>query len=156
MSVERDIRWELISRLCPNATGAELRSVATEAGMFAIRARRKVATEKDFLQSVEKGQSLRTHDPCVLLTCRSDQEQLEVQLNGGICAIQLRSQVWVWTVHCRGQLAWRLGTSHAFKRNAMAVQQRAYSRQVHYQYAVRLKRMTSGEYQASLSSINLY
>ncbi|KAF4771794.1 hypothetical protein HAV15_004783 [Penicillium sp. str.  len=50
----RDIRWELISRLCPNATGAELRSVATEAGMFAIRARRKVATEKDFLASVEK------------------------------------------------------------------------------------------------------
>ena len=37
MSVERDIRWELISRLCPNSTGAELRSVATEAGMFAIR-----------------------------------------------------------------------------------------------------------------------
>ena len=54
MSVERDIRWELISRLCPNATGAELRSVATEAGMFAIRARRKVATEKDFLAAVEK------------------------------------------------------------------------------------------------------
>jgi len=54
MSVERDIRWELISRLCPNATGAELRSVATEAGMFAIRARRKVATERDFLDSVDK------------------------------------------------------------------------------------------------------
>ena len=54
MSVERDIRWELISRLCPNSTGAELRSVATEAGMFAIRARRKVASEKDFLGAVEK------------------------------------------------------------------------------------------------------
>ncbi|KAG7857957.1 hypothetical protein KL939_003213 [Ogataea angusta] len=54
MSCERDIRWELISRLCPNATGAELRSVCTEAGMFAIRSRRKVATEKDFLQAVEK------------------------------------------------------------------------------------------------------
>ncbi|CAR25894.1 hypothetical protein ZYGR_0A04670 [Zygosaccharomyces rouxii] len=54
MSVERGIRWELISRLCPNSTGAELRSVCTEAGMFAIRARRKVATEKDFLQAVEK------------------------------------------------------------------------------------------------------
>ncbi|KAK9354994.1 P-loop containing nucleoside triphosphate hydrolase protein [Lipomyces doorenjongii] len=54
MSVDRDIRWELISRLCPNATGAELRSVCTEAGMFAIRARRKVTTEKDFLASVEK------------------------------------------------------------------------------------------------------
>ncbi|SCU88116.1 LADA_0E08284g1_1 [Lachancea dasiensis] len=54
MSVERGIRWELISRLCSNSTGAELRSVCTEAGMFAIRARRKVATEKDFLQAVEK------------------------------------------------------------------------------------------------------
>jgi 26S proteasome regulatory subunit T1 len=54
MSVERDIRYELIARLCPNATGAELRSVCTEAGMFAIRARRKVATEKDFLDAVNK------------------------------------------------------------------------------------------------------
>lgn len=54
MSCERNIRWELISRMCPNATGAELRSVCTEAGMFAIRARRKVATEKDFLKAVEK------------------------------------------------------------------------------------------------------
>ncbi len=54
MSVERDIRDELIARLCPNATGAELRSVCTEAGMFAIRARRKVATEKDYLEAVNK------------------------------------------------------------------------------------------------------
>lgn len=54
MSVEKGIRWELISRLCPNATGAELRSVCTEAGMFAIRARRKVANEKDFLKAVDK------------------------------------------------------------------------------------------------------
>ncbi|KAI9603389.1 hypothetical protein KEM48_001369 [Puccinia striiformis f. sp. tritici PST-130] len=54
MSIERNIRYELIARLCPNATGAELRSVCTEAGMFAIRARRKVANEKDFLDAVEK------------------------------------------------------------------------------------------------------
>ncbi|SCZ96996.1 BZ3500_MvSof-1268-A1-R1_Chr4-2g06920 [Microbotryum saponariae] len=54
MSVERHIRFDLIARLCPNATGAELRSVCTEAGMFAIRSRRKVASEADFLKSVEK------------------------------------------------------------------------------------------------------
>lgn len=30
MNVERDIRFDLIARLCPNTTGAELRSVATE------------------------------------------------------------------------------------------------------------------------------
>lgn len=73
MSVERGIRFDLIARLCPNTTGAELRSVATEvrrcscillghyyslelhqAGMYAIRSRRKVATERDFLDAVEK------------------------------------------------------------------------------------------------------
>jgi 26S proteasome regulatory subunit T1 len=54
MSVDRDIRYELLARLCPNTTGAELRSVCTEAGMFAIRARRKSASEKDFLDAVTK------------------------------------------------------------------------------------------------------
>ncbi|CAL8090756.1 unnamed protein product [Orchesella dallaii] len=54
MSVEKDIRFELLARLCPNSTGAEIRSVCTEAGMFAIRARRKVATEKDFLEAINK------------------------------------------------------------------------------------------------------
>uniref|UniRef100_A0A3Q3GYC5 26S proteasome regulatory subunit 7 n=1 Tax=Labrus bergylta TaxID=56723 RepID=A0A3Q3GYC5_9LABR len=49
-----NIRFELLARLCPNSTGAEIRSVCTEAGMFAIRARRKIATEKDFLEAVNK------------------------------------------------------------------------------------------------------
>merc|ERR1711998_382749 len=54
MAVDRDIRFELLARLCPNTTGAELRSVCTEAGMFSIRGRRKSITEKDFLESIEK------------------------------------------------------------------------------------------------------
>jgi 26S proteasome regulatory subunit T1 len=54
MSVERDIRFELLARLCPNSTGADLRSVCTEAGMFAVRQRRKTVTEKDFLDSINK------------------------------------------------------------------------------------------------------
>jgi 26S proteasome regulatory subunit T1 len=54
MAVDRDIRYELLARLCPNTTGAELRSVCTEAGMFAIRARRKSISEKDFLDSINK------------------------------------------------------------------------------------------------------
>lgn len=54
MNCDRDIRFELIARLCPNTTGAELHSVCTEAGMFAIRARRKSVSEKDFLDSVNK------------------------------------------------------------------------------------------------------
>lgn len=43
-----------IYRLCPNTTGADLRSVCTEAGMFAIRARRKAISEKDLLAAIEK------------------------------------------------------------------------------------------------------
>merc|ERR1712157_451416 len=54
MSCEREIRFDLLARLCPNSTGAEIRSVCTEAGMYAIRARRKMATEKDFLEAVNK------------------------------------------------------------------------------------------------------
>lgn len=54
MNVDRGIRFELLARLCPNTTGAELRSVCTEAGMFAIRARRKSVSEKDYLDSINK------------------------------------------------------------------------------------------------------
>jgi len=54
MNCESGVRFELLARLCPNSTGADIRSVCTEAGMFAIRARRKTVTEKDFLESVEK------------------------------------------------------------------------------------------------------
>ena len=54
MSMDRDIRFELLARLCPNTTGAELRSVCTEAGMFAIRARRKSISEKDLIDAINK------------------------------------------------------------------------------------------------------
>jgi len=54
MNCDRIIRWDLLARLCPNATGAEIRSVCTEAGMFAIRERKKMVTEKHFLKAVTK------------------------------------------------------------------------------------------------------
>ena len=36
------------------STGAELRSVCTEAGMYAIRARRKSVSEQDMMDAIEK------------------------------------------------------------------------------------------------------
>lgn len=33
MSMDKDIRWELLARLTPNCTGADVKSVCTEAGM---------------------------------------------------------------------------------------------------------------------------
>ncbi|EAY10016.1 proteasome endopeptidase complex, putative [Trichomonas vaginalis G3] len=54
MSVERGVRFDLLARLCQNATGADIRSVCTEAAIIAIRARRKAVTEKDFLDAINK------------------------------------------------------------------------------------------------------
>ncbi|XP_021741153.1 26S proteasome regulatory subunit 7-like [Chenopodium quinoa] len=54
MSCERGVRFELLARMCPNCTGADIRSVCTEAGVFAIRARRKFVKEKDFLDAINK------------------------------------------------------------------------------------------------------
>ena len=54
MNIEKDVRFELLARLTANCTGADIRSVCIEAGMFAIRARRKTITEKDLLDSIEK------------------------------------------------------------------------------------------------------
>jgi 26S proteasome regulatory subunit T1 len=54
MAIEKDVRYELLARLCPNATGADLKSVCTEAGMYAIRARRKTVSEKDLLEAINK------------------------------------------------------------------------------------------------------
>jgi 26S proteasome regulatory subunit T1 len=54
MAMEKDIRYELLARLCHNSTGADIRSVCIEAGMFAIRARRKSINEKDLQDAIEK------------------------------------------------------------------------------------------------------
>ena len=54
MAFDKDIRFELIARLCPNTTVADIKSVCTEAGMFAIRARRKSISEKDLLDAIDK------------------------------------------------------------------------------------------------------
>ena len=39
--------------MASGSTGAELRAVCIEAGMFAIRERRKIATENDFFKAIE-------------------------------------------------------------------------------------------------------
>lgn len=54
MSMEKNVRFELLARLCPNCTGADIKSVCTEAGMYAIRDRRKAISEKDLLKAVDK------------------------------------------------------------------------------------------------------
>jgi 26S proteasome regulatory subunit T1 len=54
MPIEKGVRFELLARLCTSTTGADIRSVCIEAGMYAIRERRKVISEKDLLDSIEK------------------------------------------------------------------------------------------------------
>jgi hypothetical protein len=72
MNCAPEIMFELLARLCPNCTGADLRSVCTEAGMYAIRARRKQITEKDMLDAINKvikGYAKFSATPKVLFRC---------------------------------------------------------------------------------------
>jgi len=95
MNCERDIRFELLARLCPNSTGADIRSVCTEAGMFAIRARRKTVTEKDFLESVNKVLIFQCNPTACLLgvvlrcVAFSSPEYVAQDLTCGNCGVQV-------------------------------------------------------------------
>lgn len=54
MLYSSDLRFDLLARLCPYSTGADLRSICTEAGMFAIRRKNRFVEEKDFLKAINK------------------------------------------------------------------------------------------------------
>ena len=50
----KDVDLRIIAELTEGASGADLKAIATEAGMFAIRDRRDYVTQDDFLKAVEK------------------------------------------------------------------------------------------------------
>ncbi|WP_297548980.1 proteasome-activating nucleotidase [Thermococcus sp.] len=50
----KDVDLRIIAELTEGASGADLKAIATEAGMFAIRDRREYVTQNDFLKAVEK------------------------------------------------------------------------------------------------------
>jgi len=50
----RDVDLRLIAEMTDGASGADLKAIATEAGMFAIRDRREYVTQDDFLKAIEK------------------------------------------------------------------------------------------------------
>ncbi|ASJ07768.1 proteasome-activating nucleotidase [Thermococcus siculi] len=50
----RDVDLRLIAEMTEGASGADLKAIATEAGMFAIRERREYVTQDDFLKAIEK------------------------------------------------------------------------------------------------------
>ena len=51
---EPGVRLELLARLCRGCTGADIACVVREAGMFAIRRRKKGVGEGEYLSAVEK------------------------------------------------------------------------------------------------------
>ena len=54
MAFDKVICLELITHLCQYSTGTNISSVLTEAGMFAMRARRKIISESDLIVSIDK------------------------------------------------------------------------------------------------------
>ncbi|HHI00787.1 MAG: proteasome-activating nucleotidase [Thermococcus sp.] len=50
----RGVDLKAIAEMTEGASGADLKAIVTEAGMFAIRARREYVTHEDFVKAVEK------------------------------------------------------------------------------------------------------
>ncbi|AEK73625.1 proteasome-activating nucleotidase [Thermococcus sp. 4557] len=50
----KDVDLRVIAEMTEGASGADLKAIATEAGMFAIRARREYVTQEDFMKAIEK------------------------------------------------------------------------------------------------------
>ncbi|MDR2698526.1 MAG: AAA family ATPase, partial [Candidatus Methanoplasma sp.] len=54
MSISNDIKPRKLAEMTDTASGAEIKSICTEAGMLAIRDGRDTVTERDFLRAKEK------------------------------------------------------------------------------------------------------
>ncbi|MFQ5884926.1 MAG: proteasome-activating nucleotidase [Thermoplasmata archaeon] len=54
MNVSKSINFGTLASRCEGATGADIKAICTEAGMFAIREDRDVVTKADFERSTEK------------------------------------------------------------------------------------------------------
>lgn len=50
----KGVDLRVIAEITEGASGADLKAIATEAGMFAIRDRRTYVTQDDFLKAVDK------------------------------------------------------------------------------------------------------
>ncbi len=56
MSLSRNVKLNKLAELTEGMTGADIRAIAMEAGMLAIRRRGKTVTEDDFTKAIEKVQ----------------------------------------------------------------------------------------------------
>lgn len=54
MNVALDVNLEAIAAKCDNATGADIKAICTEAGMFAIREDRDIVLSSDFEKAIDK------------------------------------------------------------------------------------------------------
>ncbi|MDI6645100.1 MAG: proteasome-activating nucleotidase [Methanobacteriaceae archaeon] len=54
MSLDDDVDKELIASITEGASGADVKAICTEAGMFAIREEREIVTMNDFMDAVDK------------------------------------------------------------------------------------------------------
>ncbi len=54
MSMAEDVDLADFAERSEDATGAEIKAICTEAGMFAIRENRDKVTRKDFLDAIDK------------------------------------------------------------------------------------------------------
>jgi proteasome regulatory subunit len=64
INIESNVDYESLIKLTDTASGADIRAIVTEAGMFAIREKRDIITMKDFSRAVTKVMDKYALDEC--------------------------------------------------------------------------------------------
>ncbi|HDI46254.1 MAG TPA: proteasome-activating nucleotidase, partial [Candidatus Methanomethylia archaeon] len=54
MSFSEEVDISLLAKLSEGASGADIKAICTEAGMYAIRERREHVEMRDFLKAIDK------------------------------------------------------------------------------------------------------
>ena len=54
MNLHKNVNFQHLASICENVSGAEIKNICVEAGMYAIRERRTKVTQEDFLKAIEK------------------------------------------------------------------------------------------------------
>jgi ATP-dependent 26S proteasome regulatory subunit len=57
MNIDEDLDFDVLVSSTQNRTGADIKSICTEAGMFAIRESRVSVSQEDFRKAISKVQS---------------------------------------------------------------------------------------------------
>ena len=66
LNIENDINLKTLIELTKDANGSDIRSICTEAGMYAIRRNSEIISNDDFIKAIDKIMMIKNRDQAAL------------------------------------------------------------------------------------------